>query len=311
MSNDGSDFSAEGSDRAQDGSSEDKSLETIMQLRVVNLNVWNNAGDPRRVGVINRELRRLKPDLVALQEVIHSPGDNQLEELLDGLDLHSTHQADVAPTPPFGEQYGGNAVATRWPHRVVEVLDLRMSDAADVPWFTLAVSVPVPSEGDVLFIDTTWSWRLEAESARERQAVAITDLDSRHRSVLPTIIAGDLNATPQAASMRYLTGLQSLGGRSVYYHDAWDIAGHGPGFTWTVENPNAKSVIDQIVRQPDHHRRIDHVLVGSWQAHPKAYCHINSAVLAFDEPVDGVWPSDHFGVVVDLDIGADASNVES
>jgi len=90
----------------------------------------------------------------------------------------------------------------------------------------------------------------EAEAARERQVVALTDLDARHRNALPTIIAGDLNATPQAASMRYLTGLQSLGGRSVCYHDAWAVAGDGPGYTWTVDNPNAQSVIDQIVRQP-------------------------------------------------------------
>jgi len=32
---------------------------------------------------------------------------------------------------------------------------------------------------------------------------------------LPTIIAGDFNATPDAASIRYLAGRQSLGGRSV------------------------------------------------------------------------------------------------
>ncbi len=276
-----------------------------MRIRVVNLNVWNDEGDPRRVENINRELRRLNPDLVALQEVVHTSERNQLDELVDGLGLHSTHQSDVAATPPFGDRYGGNAVATRWPHRVVEVLDLRMSDAADVPWHTLAVSVPIPDEDDVLFIVTTASWRLEAESARERQVVALTDLDARHRTALPTIIAGDLNATPEAASMRYLTGLQSLGGRSVYYHDTWAVAGDGPGYTWTVDNPNARSVIDQIVRQPDHRRRIDHVLVGSWQAHPDAHCRVTAAALAFDQPVDGVWASDHFGVVVDLEIGKD------
>jgi hypothetical protein len=28
--------------------------------------------------------------------------------------------------------------------------------------------------------------------------------------------------------------------------------------------------------------------------------------VAFDQPVDGIWASDHFGVVVDLDLGRDA-----
>jgi endonuclease/exonuclease/phosphatase family metal-dependent hydrolase len=276
-----------------------------MRLRVVTFNVGNEEGDPRRIELINRELRRLDPDLVALQEVVHTGERNQLDTLLDGMDLHRTHQAEVTATIPAGaERYGGNAVATRWPHRLVEVLDLRMSDSTDVPWYTLAVLVSLPGEGDVLFIVTTVSWRLEAEAARERQVIALTDLDARHRTALPTIIAGDINAVPDAASVRYLTGLQSLGGRSVYYHDAWAVAGNGPGRTWTVANPNAKSVIDQIVRQGDHQRRIDYVFTGSWHAHRNAYCRIDSAALAFDQPVDGIWASDHFGVVVDLDIGA-------
>jgi endonuclease/exonuclease/phosphatase (EEP) superfamily protein YafD len=165
------------------------------------------------------------------------------------MELHSTHQAQVMATvPPGGERYGGSAVATRWPHRVVEVLDLRLSDATDVPWGTLAVSVPLADEGDLLFIAATAAWRLDAEAARERQVIALTDLDARHRGDLPTIIAGDFNATPDAASIRYLTGLQSLGGRSVHYHDAWAVAGEGPCHTWTVDNANARSVIDQIIR---------------------------------------------------------------
>jgi endonuclease/exonuclease/phosphatase family metal-dependent hydrolase len=138
---------------------------------------------------------------------------------------------------------------------------------------------------------------------RERQAIAITDLDARHRTSLPTIIAGDFNAGPDAASIRYLTGRQSIAGRSVHYHDAWEIAGQGPGHTWTVENPNARGEIEQIVRQPRHRRRLDYVFIGSWHAHPQAHCRVRAAALAFDQPTDGLWPSDHFGVVVDVEIG--------
>jgi endonuclease/exonuclease/phosphatase family metal-dependent hydrolase len=134
----------------------------------------------------------------------------------------------------------------------------------------------------------------------------VTDLDARHRRDLPTIIAGDFNATPDAASIRYLTGRQSLAGRSVLYHDAWAAAGEGPGYTWTVVNPNARIGIDQIVRQPGLRSRFDYVFVGSWDAHPKGHAVIRSATLAFDEPIDGVWASDHFGVVVDLELGLDS-----
>jgi endonuclease/exonuclease/phosphatase family metal-dependent hydrolase len=274
-----------------------------MRIRVVTLNIWNDEGDPRRPELINRELRELRPDLVALQEVIHTDDRSQLDALLDGTGLQVTHQAQTAATAPPEAGYGGNAIATRWPHRIAELVDLRMSDAMDVPWLSIAALVPLPELGDVLFIAPTTSWRLAAESARERQAVALTDLDSRHRTALPTIIAGDFNATPDAASIRYLTGRQSLAGRSVQYHDAWAVAGDGQGHTWNIDNPNARKEIDGVIRQPGHRRRIDYVFVGGWDAHPTAYCRVTAAALAFAEPTDGIWPSDHFGVRADLDIG--------
>jgi hypothetical protein len=40
-----------------------------MHLRVLAVNVWNSAGDPRRLGLLNSEIRRIAPDLVAFEEV--------------------------------------------------------------------------------------------------------------------------------------------------------------------------------------------------------------------------------------------------
>ncbi len=278
-----------------------------MRLRILTLNVWNMEGDLRRLDVINQEIRRLAPDLIAFQEVVCTPETRQLDHLVNGLDFHATHQAQVQSyVPPFADRYGGSAVVTRWPHRVAEVLDLRLSNATDVPWATVAVVVQLPGIGELLFIGATASWRLDAEAARERQAIAITDLDARHRQTLPTIIAGDFNAEPDAASIRYLTGRQSLDGRSVHYHDAWAIAGDGPGYSWTADNPNAAGGIEQLIKQPDHRRRVDYVLIGSSDAHPRARARVKAASLAFDKPVDGIWASDHFGVLVDLDVGKDA-----
>ena len=76
--------------------------------------------------------------------------------------------------------------------------------AADVPWCTLAASVSLPGEGELLVTGTTTSRRLEAEAARERQVVALTDLDARHRRAPPTIVAGDFTAAPDAASIKYV-----------------------------------------------------------------------------------------------------------
>jgi hypothetical protein len=56
---------------------------SIMRVRVVTLNVWNTEGDPRRLDLINRELRTLAPDLLALQEVVQTDDRNSLLRLLD------------------------------------------------------------------------------------------------------------------------------------------------------------------------------------------------------------------------------------
>jgi endonuclease/exonuclease/phosphatase family metal-dependent hydrolase len=260
-----------------------------VRIRVVTFNVWNTEGDPRRLDLINRELRHLAPDLVALQEVVQTDKERSLPRLLDRTGLHGTHQADLqSVVPPFSDRYGGSAVASRWPHKAVEVLDLRLANAADVPWATLAVVVDLPGEGELLFIAATAAWRSNAEAARERQAMAIADLDARHRRALPTVIAGDFNAGPEAASIRYLMGRQSLGGWSAFYQDAWSIAGEGAGNTFA--------------RQPGHRERVDYVFVGGRDAHPTAHARVRSAALCFDQPIDGVCLSDHFGVLVDLDV---------
>jgi hypothetical protein len=68
------------------------------------------------------------------------------------------------------------------------------------------------------------------------------------------------------------------------------------------DNPNAKVGAEQIVRQPNYRQRFDYVFVGSWESHPKTHARVQSAALAFAQPIDGVWASDHFGVVVGLDM---------
>lgn len=87
------------------------------------------------------------------------------------------------------------------------------------------------------------------------------------------------------------------------YHDVWAIAGEGPGHTWSVDNPNAAQGADAIVRQPGYRNRFDYVFVGGWGAHPQAHARVRSAKIALDMPLDGAWLSDHFGLVVDLDVG--------
>jgi endonuclease/exonuclease/phosphatase family metal-dependent hydrolase len=278
-----------------------------LRARILTVSVENFYGDLRRQELLASELQRLAPDLVVLQKVVEGNDEPGLAALLNNCGLFATHQGSLlAYEMPAAAEVGGMAIATRWGHRVMEVLDVRMPAADGVPWCTLAAIVDVPGAGEMLFIGTTAIGRFDAEWAHERQAVMLSELDARHRRALPTVIAGDFNAPPDAASIRYLSGLQSLGGRSVWYHDAWAVAGEGPGHTWTTDNAIVAERVGRFIHQFPYRRRIDYVFIGSYEAHPGAYCTIQNVSLAFDRPVDGVWPSDHYGVMVDVEIGTDA-----
>ena len=47
------------------------------------------------------------------------------------------------------------------------------------------------------------------------------------------------------------------------------------------------------------------MFIGSWHEHGDAHCQVHSAALSFDQPINGVWASDHYGVVVDVELGTD------
>jgi endonuclease/exonuclease/phosphatase family metal-dependent hydrolase len=249
-------------------------------MRVLTWNVQTGGGDPRRTRLVNAELRHLAADVVALQEVRH----DQLAELVAGTGLQqTTHQADLLGAPPPElARFGGTAVATRLPHRVVDVREHRPSGPDDVHRWTLAVAV---AERLLLVVPTT-PWQPDAVAARERQAAGVAELAAG--SALPVVVAGDLNAGPDAPSVRLLTGRHG-------FRDAWAEAGSGPGWTWSVDNPLAAAEIARVLGSPGHRARIDHVLAGPG-------VRVATARLVGDRPVAGVWLSDHAGLLADLEL---------
>lgn len=238
-------------------------------MRVVTRNVRHDAGDPRRVDLLNSELRALRPDLVAVQEVRHP---EQLARLLAGTRLrHVTHQAEVLrEQPPGADRFGGTAIATRKPHRVVDVVERRIDG---YHYWTLAVRV-----GGLLFVTPTTPWQPEAAAVRRLQAQEVL---LRYGDMLPLIVAGDLNARPDEDGVRHL---------GTHLQDVWSVAGAGPGLTWSLDNPLAAEEIARLGSAPG---RIDYVFAG-----PEF--RVRSARLVGERPVDGVWLSDHCGVVADL-----------
>jgi endonuclease/exonuclease/phosphatase family metal-dependent hydrolase len=148
----------------------------------------------------------------------------------------------------------------------------------------------------MLFVNHFPSWQLDFEAERERQSVAvarrITELAGSRR--LHVVVAGDLDADPAAASIRFWTGRQSVDGLSVCYRDSWESAHPGEGGeTFTPAN--------SLMRDWDWpFRRIDYIFVRCGE-HGGPTLKIVKCSRWLDQPVNGVWGSDHFGLWAELE----------
>jgi endonuclease/exonuclease/phosphatase family metal-dependent hydrolase len=260
-------------------------------LRVMTLNIWNILTDwPGRRAEIVAWINRLEPDLISLQEVIESAdGTNQARWLAENAsaDYHVAYAAEKL----WGDLgLFGNAVLSRWPIDAEHSMSLAGETGDDDVRRSITHARSV---GYDMFA-TLLNWKFDEGIIRETQVQEVASFVEEHTdsaSALPPILAGDFNAEPDSTEIRFLTGTATLGGRSVYYQDAWRVAGaRGPGFTWDNRNPYAFTV-----REPD--RRIDYVFVG-WRNDAKG--RVESARVICDRALTGTFASDHFGLLAEI-----------
>ena len=264
----------------------------MKRLRVATLNIWNRQGPwDERLPLIRRGLQPLDADLVGLQEIIHYEGTSQAHAIAEGFGYHVAF--GVAHDLGGGVEFG-NAALSRWPVLRREVFPLPTGES-DERRSLLFVELDSP-HGKIPFFVTHLNWMFHHGVVRELQVQAIADIVKREApmSGLPPIVVGDFNAEPEASEIRFLKGLQSLGGRSVFFGDCFAQVGEGPGFTYDPrENPFAA---------PTHEypRRIDYVFVRGPDKEVRGKP--LSARVVFDEIEAGVAPSDHFGVLAEISI---------
>lgn len=260
-------------------------------LRLLTLNCWNVSGPwKQRREEIVEWLRRLEPDIVCLQEILgDADGTRNTARWLAeraGFPAVAVGGVEARPGVIFG-----NAVLSRRPidHEAVHELPTapRPGDVQRLLLHTRTAGVDV--------FCTHLTSLFECGEQRERQVLAIEEVVRTHAdpaAALPPILAGDFNAEPDSTEIRFLTGSTSLGGRSTYFQDAWRVAGgREPGWTWHNDNPFAAAEFE-----PD--RRIDYVFVGFRRDDGRG--RVTAASVVCDHPLTGTFPSDHYGLLVDI-----------
>lgn len=242
-------------------------------LTVVTLNLWHDQRDwPRRLDRIVRELRRIRPDVLCLQEVLQHPGlRNQAETLGDSLGCRVQFASVDGPERP--KRYG-NAVLT--PHRVISGGARNLEPADD---YRAVAHVRFEWRGHVI---DAYSTHLH----HTPQGAAIRATQIRHllayvdstRGTGPVVLAGDFNAEPGSAEMkplaaRYTHAFHAVHPRATRAEAATFNRHFGP-------DPGV----------------IDHIFVG------RGLRPVVSAVLFRTVGPDSVWASDHFGVMARLEV---------
>ncbi len=255
-------------------------------LRVATLNIWNFFGPwEERKGALLAAIRHLDADVIGLQEVACAGVD---------LDHVKWLQAELGLNVVWGLAEGvvGNAVLTK--HPVLEQETRALPSGGTLEGRCIVYAKVQTPHGTLPFFSTHLNYKLDEGHVRVEQvrACAAYVTEKSEGCDFPGVLVGDFNANPESDEIRYLRGLTGLGGRCVYFVDAFGVSGEGPGNTWSKENPFTVAWME-----PD--RRIDYVFVQ----HPKrsSVGYVHSARLWANTRRDSeMFPTDHFGVVAEL-----------
>lgn len=246
-----------------------------------------------RLAMTIQELQRLQPDVIALQEASDSrKHGNVPQQIADALGYQMVF------TPATEHVFGiglldrlitaaigfreGPAILSRYPIAASEVYDLPRCRHRLDPRILLRTEIDAP-DGPVQVFSTHTSRGDECQLQR------VGELFGEHRGTGRAILMGDLNTGEQSP---VLTGWQKEPG----FIDVFRVANPGVsgGTVWQ----------DIYVDWPTADRRVDFIFLfdGSHDRSPV----VHSSHLAFDHPGylpngDALWPSDHRGVLADIE----------
>lgn len=238
-------------------------------LTLATFNIWHDAGGqwPARLDLIVAALRAADPDVIALQEVLQDASKglpNQAETIAQRLGY--PYVFFVGAEPETASKRYGNAIISRLP--VVDVARRKLEPLDD---YRTAIRVRVQKEGKPIdVIATHLAWQPEAAAVRAAQIADL--LHWLPDDGVPALLMGDFNAPLDDRGLDALT----------------------PRFTSALP---PKAVVTTLNPAHGHDPRvIDHIFAES------TAFDIRNAHIIGDRPVNGLYPSDHFGVVAQISL---------
>lgn len=273
---------------------------TAKRVKLLTVNVWQSAqAFAKRMDAIAAFIKARRPDVVALQEVSRTPRRENSAERIAKKSGYNLVYRKVWLEPKPKIEMGLAFLARGKIRRATRMMLPRIPKMETRGCLFAEIETPA---GPIWFANPHLDYRPEETPYREKQVVAIATKLRALKGPRPPILMGDLNSAPEESPVQYLLGRSKLDGDSICLGDAWTLANNStPGFTWDNRNPWAKA-------WKLHDRRIDYVLLagsgacGSWPRATRSY-RVAKAELVFTEAGhDGVFPTDHFGLWVEVDV---------
>ena len=260
-------------------------------LRVVTLNLWGEHGPlSARWPLVEAGLAALDADVLLLQEVRQLEGRVENQAAVIARRLGMIHA--FAPTLAWGGGDEGLAIVSRLPLSDPHHVELPHANSGERR-IVLGATVTT-SDGPVGVFSTHLNYRMGDGQKREDQLVAAEAVVARHPARVK-VWGGDFNCTSDSDELRWLRGLRSVGGRRVYYQDAYALSHPGAaGTTWSARNPHT-APLDWLEAE----RRIDFVFV-SHRNRDGSGAVVSSDVVLDTPDAQGTYPSDHFAVRADV-----------
>lgn len=265
-------------------------------MRVMVWNVWWRFGGnwrERERGIV-ATMATYRPDVLGLVESWSGDGTDQPHRLAAPHGMHAAWAPTSLPPVPDPEQspdqHGielGVGLVSRWPILHTESHDLPNEQRGGPAPAALLATLDHPRGPlHVVVVGTEWEPQFAGDQLAQCRALAALATDVRLDGPLPVLLLGDLNAAVDQVELAPLVDAMV---------DTWAAAGADPSAV-TLDSAVPYAQVE-AVKQID--RRIDHVFARPGRPGPSLS--VRGAFLAGDRPIDGVYPSDHYAVGIDLD----------
>ncbi len=252
-----------------------------------------------RLEALTKYLEILNADIICLQELFHTKLQHQLYASLEATYPYAAGFARPGLKLRLGSEL---IILSKFPLRdgkLIRFTHAAMEERIFTSKGIYQIIVELPDLGALLLVNfhmTAGGLRKHPES-QHMETIRSTQIQQLLNIVpddVPTILAGDLNAGPEASKNNYLELLDRG------YIDAYTMTG-GNGITWDPDNPLVK--LSNEGHLPP--QRIDHIFINK---EAERYLKPTSGNIVFDDSSvqlsdkTCISLSDHYGVQIKFEI---------